>query len=100
MLYLFRTHVMSLYDIETCFLKVHKKDLNIISVVWHNAIESICGCNFYNDNLECLDILSFSMFPSVFLCLVHSPSDHRVKYESKNTPIDEENQWSDILSLF
>ena len=66
MLYLFRTHVMSLYDIETCFLKVHKKDLNIISVVCHMAIKRICGGNFYDGNHKCLDILNFRIFPSVF----------------------------------
>ena len=52
---IFRMHAMSLYGIETWFMKLHKKDLNIISVVYHMAIKRTCGHNACNSNHECPD---------------------------------------------
>ena len=62
LLYLFRTHARSLYGIETWFLKMHKKDLNNMSVVYHMATERICGRNFYDSKHDCLKFARLSSF--------------------------------------
>ena len=55
LLYLFRMNAMPFYSTTTWLLKLHKKDLNNISVVYHKAIERIWGRNFYDINHECLE---------------------------------------------
>ena len=48
-------HAMSLYGIETWYLKMHKKDLNNNSVVYHMATKRICDRNFYDRKHDCLE---------------------------------------------
>ena len=55
-------HVMSLYGIKTWFLKLHKKDLNHISVVYHMALKRICGRNFHDSKHECLENARLPIF--------------------------------------
>ena len=62
LLYLFRTHASSFYDIETLYLKLHKTDLNNISVVYHKAIKRICGRNSYDNNRESLQYAHLDNF--------------------------------------
>ena len=51
----FRTHAMSLYVIETRFMKLHKKYLKNISVVFHERTNCIYGCKSFDGNHECLE---------------------------------------------
>ena len=75
LLYLFRMHAMSFYGIETWFMKLSKKDLNNISVVYHKAIKRICGRNSYDSNHECLEYARLSIFKHLlarkFICYAH-----------------------------
>ena len=48
--------------IETWLMKLHKKDLKNLSVVYHKAIKRICGRNFFDSNHECLEYARFPIF--------------------------------------
>ena len=71
----FRMHAMSIYGIETWFMKLDKKDLNNILVVYQKAIKHICGRNSYSVNLECLEYARLPTFKHFlvrkFICYVH-----------------------------
>ena len=96
LLYLFRIHAMSFYDIETWFIKLHKKDLNNISVLYHKVIKRICGRNSYYSKHECLEYTRLPIFKHLlawkFVCYAHrlfmskNPSPlihkHYLKYNS------------------
>ena len=41
-------------DIKSCFLKLHKNDLNTLSVASHKAKKRICDRYTYDKNLECI----------------------------------------------
>ena len=54
-LYIFRMNAMSFYGLKTLLLKMHKKDMNNMSIVFDKAIERICGRNSYDSYHGCLE---------------------------------------------
>ena len=43
-------------------MKLHKKDLNNIPVIYHKAIKRICSRNSYDSNHECLKYAHLPVF--------------------------------------
>ena len=62
LLYLFRVHAMSMYDIESWFFKLHKNVFNKTSVVYQKTIKCVSGCNFYDSKHECLEYAHLLIF--------------------------------------
>ena len=66
LLYLLTIHAMSFFGIETWVMKLHKKNLNYLSVVYHKAVKRIYGRNSYDSNLNVLNQLVYQ-FLTIFL---------------------------------
>ena len=68
-------HAMSFHGTETWFMKLHKKYLDNISVVYHKAIKRICCRNSYDSNHECLEYTCLSIVKNFlgrkFICYAH-----------------------------
>ena len=58
----FRMHVMSFYGIKTWFMKLHKEDLNNISVVCPKPVKRLCCRDSYNSNIECHEYARLAFF--------------------------------------
>ena len=55
LLHLFKLHAMYFFGVEMCFVKLHTKDLNDISMAYHKVIKRMCNKRPYDSNHECLE---------------------------------------------
>ena len=62
LLHIFRLHAMWFYGAETWYIKLNKKDIKSISVLYHKAITRICGRNSCDSNHECLEQVNLPIF--------------------------------------
>ena len=97
---------MSLYGVETWFMKLHTKDLNDLSTAYHKAIKRMFNNRLYDTNHERLEKFNlpmfkhlvakkvinfaFSIFQSISSCLT----------SQKNCSRDNSNYGKEIKNLF
>ena len=62
LIHLFKLHAMSFYGVEIWFMKLHTKDLNNISIVYHKYVRSMCNRKPYGSSHDCLERVKVPVF--------------------------------------